>query len=124
MSDDSPAIQELRAALEAARATRLQPDLLRAYAALGAGYLAEERIGDAESAFRTAVAQARINAGPLDLGRALLGLARTLARTERTDRALLHYTEASACLQGRDDALAGEARSEIAGLGDVPGGAR
>lgn len=124
MSDDSPAIQERRAAVETARATRSQPELLQAYAALGRGYLAEDRIGDAESAFRTAVAQARITAGPLDLGHALLGLARTLARTPRTDRALLHYTEAVACLQGRDDERAAEARAEIAALGRVPGGAR
>lgn len=124
MSADRPTIDSLRAALEAARATRRQPDLLRAYAALGAGYLAGDRIDEAESAYRTAVQQARITAGPLDLGRALLGLARTLARTPRTDRALLHYTEAVACLRGRDDALAAEAAGELAGLGQVPGGAR
>ncbi|MDF1701855.1 MAG: hypothetical protein P1V36_11920 [Planctomycetota bacterium] len=121
---DDPAIDALRAALEAARATRLQPQLLRAYAALGAGYLAADRRGDAESAWRTAVAQARICAGPQDLGLALLGLARTLARTPRTDRALLAYTEAVAALQGCDGARAAEARAELATLGRVPGGAR
>ena len=121
---DAADLERLRTALEAARATRAQPALLRAYADLGAGYLAAGRLGEAESAWRTAVAQARICAGPEDLGRALLGLARTLARTPRTDRALLHYTEAVACLQGRDEARAAEARAELAGLGRVPGGAR
>ncbi len=125
-SDASQTIVDLRAALEAARAGRLQPALLRAYAALAAAYLAAGDLSPAESAWRTAVAQARISAGPLDLGRGLLGLARTLARTPRTDRALLHYTEAIACLQGLPEgqAEAAEARTEVAQLGSVPGGAR
>ena len=123
-ADSDPTIEALRTALAAARAGRRQPQLLRAYAALGAGYFAADRLSEAESAWRTAVQQARIAAGPLDLGRALLGLARTLARTPRTDRALLHYTESVAQLRGRDDEAAAAAAAELAALGHVPGGAR
>ena len=117
-------IEALREHVEKARAARRQPELLRAYAALGAGYLAAGRLDEAESAWRTAIQQARVMGDPTDLGRALLGLARTLARTERTDRALLHYTEAIHCLAACDEAAREAAASEMAALGRVPGGAR
>ena len=123
MSADAD-LQALRATLERVRLSRRQPELLRAYAALGAGYLTAGRIDEAESAWRTAVQQARICAGAADLGRSLLGLARTLMRTPRTDRALLHYTEAVHALTGSDEAARAEAAAEMAALGRVPGGAR
>ena len=121
MSDD---LQTLRDAVEAARATRGQPDLLRAYRALGEGYLAQDRIDEAESAFRTSVQQARIWNDPRDLGLALLGLGRALARTEHTDRALLAFTEAVGSLHGVDAEGANAAAAEVQALRDVPGGAR
>ncbi len=123
MSDDVD-LQALRDALEAARAGPGQPALLRAYRALGEGYLASGSIDEAESAFRTSVQQARIWNDARDLGLALLGLGRTLARTERTDRALLAFTEAVGSLHGLDDEAARAAAAEIQGLRDVPGGAR
>jgi len=114
----------LRAALAAARAAHRQPDLLHAYRTLGEGYLAVGRVDEAESALRTSVQQARIVGDDVALGRGLLGLARALGRTARTDRALLAYTEAVASLRGRDEAAAAEAGAEMCALGKVPGGAR
>ncbi len=120
----APDLDALRAALAAARAAHRQPGLLQAYRALGDGYLAAARIDAAESAYRTSAAQARIWNDPAEVGRSLLGLGRTLGRTERTDRALLAYTEAVSSLTGRDEALAEIARAELQALREVPGGAR
>ncbi len=123
-ADATPDLDVLRAALATARAAHRQPGLLQAYRALGDGYLAAGLIDEAESAFRTSVAQARIWNDPAEVGRSLLGLGRCLGRTERTDRALLAYTEAVSGLAGRDEPLAEVARAELKALRDVPGGAR
>ena len=120
----APDIETLRARVAAARASRRQPALLRAYADLAAGYHALGRTDEAESAWRTSIQQARVAGDAVDLGRALLGLARTLARTPRTDRALLHFTEAIACLAERDEGTRAQAITEMRALGRVPGGAR
>jgi hypothetical protein len=119
-----PDIESLHAELAAARSSHRQPRLLRAYAALAGGYLGAGRLDEAESAWRTSIQQARVCGTPEDLGRGLLGLARTLVRTARTDRALLAGTEAVACLRGRDAAAAEEAATLVASLSRVPGGAR
>jgi tetratricopeptide (TPR) repeat protein len=121
---DAASLEDLRAALESARATRGQPDLLRAYRALGEGYLAAEQLDEAESAFRTSVQQARIWNDARDLGLALLGLGRTLVKTGRTDRALLAFTEAVGSLHGVDAEATEAAAAEVRALRDVPGGAR
>jgi tetratricopeptide (TPR) repeat protein len=97
-----------------------QPMLLRAYAALAYWHLAWGQGDEAESAARVAVQQARAWNDPGELGACLLQLARVLARTDRTDRALLHYTEAISLLDGPRPAQAAEARTEVAGLSAVP----
>jgi hypothetical protein len=101
-----------------------QPMLLRAYRALAHGHLEWGQGDEAESAARVAVQQARIWGEPGDLGESLLQLARVLGKTARTDRALLHYTEAVALLEQAGRTSASEARTEMAALGAVPGGAR
>ena len=118
------AVGRLREAREAARAAARQPELLRAYADLGRWQLVWGHLDDAESSFRTAIQQARTGDDALDLGRALVGLARTLVGAGRKDRALLHYTEAIPLLAGPDETLHGEAMAELAALRQVPGGAR
>ena len=123
MSDDAD-IQALRGAVEAARAGPGQPRLLRAYRALGEGYLAAGRLDEAESALRTSVQQARIWDDAVDLGLSLLGLGRVLARTPRTDRALLAFTEAVGALRGKDEDAAAAATRALTALSDVPGDAR
>lgn len=117
-------LARLRREREAARAAGRQPELLRAYRGLAAALLEAGAFGEAESAARTAVQQARVGDDPAELGECLLGLARVLARTPRTDRALLHYTEALALLAGPRPALAAQAREEAAGLSRVPPGGR
>lgn len=123
-ADATPDLDALRAALAAARAAHRQPGLLQAYRTLGDGYLAAGLLDEAESAYRTSVAQARIWGDPAEVGHSLLGLGRCLGLTERTDRALLAYTEAVSSLTGRDEALAEIARAELQALREVPGGAR
>lgn len=122
-----PDLEALRAARERARALG-QPHLLRAYAALAAGHLVGGQLDEAESAARVAVQQARTWAEPADLGRALVLLARILARGQRTDRALLHYTEGLAWLERAGTpaarAEADAARPEVSALSDVPPDAR
>jgi len=114
----------LRAAVESARATRGQPHLLRAYRALGEGYLAADRIDEAESALRTSIQQARIWNDSADLGLSLFALGRVLMKTQRRDRALLALTEAVGALAGNDETAAQAATEAIRALGRVPGGAR
>lgn len=116
------ALEALRSARERSRAVG-QPMLLRAYRGLAYWHLAWGQADEAESAARVAVQQARSWADAAELGEALLQLARVLARTQRTDRALLHFTEGVACLEraGQD---ASAAKAELAALSTVPGGAR
>jgi tetratricopeptide (TPR) repeat protein len=97
-----------------------QPMLLRAYSALAYWHLEWGQADEAESAARVAVQQARAWNDPGELGACLLQLARVLARTDRTDRALLHYTEATALLDAARPAQAAEARAEVAALTAVP----
>lgn len=120
---DLSAIAALQAARERARALG-QPGLLRAYVALAGARLAAGRLDEAESDARAAVQQARAWGDPVELGVALVALARALARTARTDRALLHYTEALGLLIPAGHPLAEDARREAAALSAVPGGAR
>ena len=117
-------IQDLRLALEVRRAGGRQPGLLRAYRQLGCAYLAADRLDEAESALRTAIAQARIHGDDLETGLGLLELGRAQHRLERADRALLAYTEAAGCLAGLDPAALAAATAEVRTLGSVPGGAR
>ncbi|MFM8385917.1 MAG: hypothetical protein ACKOCB_03705 [Planctomycetia bacterium] len=114
----------LREAREAARPLG-QPLLLRAYVALAHWHAAFGQADEAESDARVAVQQARTWADPAELGQALVQLARVLARTPRTDRALLAYTEGVAALEqaGRATAAAA-ARAELEALAAVPPGAR
>jgi tetratricopeptide (TPR) repeat protein len=119
----SETIARLQADRERARLLG-QPGLLQAYVALSAARLEAGHLSEAESDARVAVQQARVWADASELGLALLQLARALARTERTDRALLHYTEALACLGPLDHPLVDVVRREAALLGAVPGGAR
>jgi tetratricopeptide (TPR) repeat protein len=120
----SPAIADLRVGLEARRTEGRQPGLLRAYRQLGCAYLAEERLDEAESALRTAIAQARIHGDPLEIGQGLLELGRAQRGLGRADRALLAYTEAAGCLAGLDSAALAAATAGLQSLGSVPGGAR
>ncbi len=117
------ALAALREAREAARLVG-QPMLLRAYAGLAYWHLEWGQTDEAESAARVAVQQARVWADPGELGSALVQLGRVLAKTARTDRALLHYTEAVPLLEqaGRPEAV--EARQELGLLTAVPPGAR
>lgn len=118
------ALGALREAREAARPLG-QPLLLRAYVALAHWHAAFGQVDEAESDARVAVQQARTWADPAELGQALVQLARVLARTPRTDRALLAYTEGVAALEqaGRATAAAA-ARAELEALAAVPPGAR
>ncbi len=118
------AVALLREARESWRARGRQPELLRAYAAIGRQHLAAGELDEAESAARTSIQQARVWSDPLELGRSLLLLGQILARTPRTDRALLAFTEASGCLSGRDDSAYAEAADELRRLQRVQGGAR
>lgn len=118
------ALDLLRRAREAWRAEGRQPELLRAYAALARQHLAWGQLDEAESAARTAIQQARVWGDPVELGRSLLALGRALARTPRTDRALMALTEASACLRARDPAAFEEAASALRALSKVTGGHR
>jgi len=113
-----------RAALEARRAEGRQPGILRAYADLGRAYLAADRVAEAESALRTAIAQARIWGDPVETGLGLLELGRAQRRLERPDRALMAFTEAAGCLGGRHEEGHAAAASELQALGSAPGGAR
>lgn len=113
------ALAMLREARERSRVAG-QPMLLRAYSALATWHLEWGQVDEAESAARVAVQQARAWNDPGELGACLLQLARVLARTDRTDRALLHYTEATLLLDGSRPALAAEARAESAALAAVP----
>jgi hypothetical protein len=122
-AEQAAALAVLRETLEQSRRAG-QPMLLRGYRALAQGHLACGQGDEAESAARVSVQQARIWGEPGDLGESLLQLARVLAKTARTDRALLHYTEAVALLDQAARPTAAEARAELAGLGAVPGGAR
>lgn len=117
-------IEDLRLVLETRRAEGRQPGLLCAYRQLGCAYLAAGRLDEAESALRTAIAQARIHGDDLETGLGLLELGRAQRRLERSDRALLAYTEAAGCLVGRDAAALAAATEEVRTLGSVPGGAR
>jgi len=119
--DDALAL--LRLARERSRLAG-QPMLLRAYRGLAYWHLEWGQHDEAESAARVAVQQARIWGEPGDLGESLLQLARVLAKSARTDRALLHYTEAVLLLDQAGRASAAEAKAEMAALGAVPGGAR
>ena len=120
---DHEALAKLR--LERERSRRVgQPMLLRAYRALAYWHLEWGQFDEAESAARVAVQQARTWGEAGDLGESLLQLARVLAKTARTDRALLHYTEAVALLEQAGSPSATEAKAELAALGAVPGGAR
>jgi tetratricopeptide (TPR) repeat protein len=101
-----------------------QPMLLRAYSALAYWHLEWGQADEAESAARVAVQQARAWNDPAELGASLLQLARVLAKTDRTDRALLHYTEAIPLLDGPRPGQAAEARAESAALASVPPAAR
>lgn len=114
----------LREAREAARPLG-QPLLLRAYVALAYWHAAFGQLDEAESDARVAVQQARTWADAGELGQALVQLARVLALTPRTDRALLAYTEGVAALAhaGRS-AAAEQARGELEALAAVPPGAR
>jgi len=117
------ALAALREAREAARLVG-QPMLLRAYGALAYWHQHWGESDEAESAARVAVQQARVWADPGELGATLVQLGRILAKTARTDRALLHFTEGVPLLEqaGRPDAA--EARKELTALGTVPPGAR
>lgn len=117
-------IEELRVALETSRAAGRQPGLLRAYRDLGRAYLAAARLDEAESALRTAIAQARIHGDDLETGLGLLELGRAQRGLDRADRALLAYTEAAGCLAGRDPVALAAASAELCALGSAPGGAR
>jgi tetratricopeptide (TPR) repeat protein len=113
------ALAMLREARERSRAAG-QPMLLRAYSALAYWHLEWGQADEAESAARVAVQQARAWNDPGELGASLLQLARVLVRTDRTDRALLHYTEATALLDAARPAQAAQARAEAAALTAVP----
>lgn len=117
------ALAALREAREAARAVG-QPMLLRAYTGLAHWHAAWGQLDEAESAARVGVQQARAWGDGGELGAALLTLARVLAKTPRTDRALLHYTEAAALLEQAGRPAAAEAKAELAALAAVPPGAR
>ncbi|MFM8978996.1 MAG: hypothetical protein ACKOSS_00805, partial [Planctomycetia bacterium] len=118
------ALAALREARETARPLG-QPLLLRAYVALAHWHAAFGQLDEAESDARVAVQQARTWADAGELGGALVQLARVLARTPRTDRALLAYTEGVAALeQGGRGPAAAEARRELEALAAVPPGAR
>jgi tetratricopeptide (TPR) repeat protein len=117
------ALAALREAREAARLVG-QPMLLRAYGALAHWHAEWGQHDEAESAARVGVQQARAWGDGGELGAALLTLARTLAKTPRTDRALLHYTEAVALLEQAGRAGAAEAKAELGRLAAVPPGAR
>ncbi len=117
-------LRRLRAQREAARARGSQPALLRAYRALADALRELGHLDEAESAARTSVQQARVMHDDVELGESLLALARVLAGTHRTDRALLHYTEATALLAAARPQLAQAAARESATLSAVPPGAR
>jgi tetratricopeptide (TPR) repeat protein len=118
------ALAALREAREAARLAG-QPMLLRAYGGLATWHAEWGQLDEAESAARVGVQQARAWGDAGELGSALLTLARVLARSSRTDRALLHFTEAAALLEqaGRPEAAA-EAKAGLSALAAVPPGAR
>lgn len=118
------ALARLREAREARRGEARQPGLLRSYAALGRCHLAAGQLDEAESAARTAIQQARVFGDPRELGLGLLLLGRVLARTPRSDRALLAFTEAVSCLRGRDEGAEAEAAEALRAVTRVPGGAR
>lgn len=117
-------LQGLRAKREAARARGSQPALLQAYRALADALRELGQLDEAESSARTSVQQARVMHDDVELGESLLALARVLVRTQRTDRALLHYTEAAALLAASRPRLAQAAAQESATLSAVPPGAR
>jgi tetratricopeptide (TPR) repeat protein len=118
-----PAVHFLRAARERYRALARQPELLRAYGALGCWHRAWNEPDEAESALRTAIQQARTHGDDRELGLWLRELGRTLAPS-RPDRALLAFVEAVACLRGRDEEACAGASEELRRLQQVPGGHR
>jgi tetratricopeptide (TPR) repeat protein len=111
-------------ALERYRRIGAQPDLLRAHENVGFHRLERGEFSEAESSFRNAVQQARALGDPAELGTCLLWLGRALVREGRSDRALLAFTEANACLARAASPLEAEARDELASIRSVRGGAR
>jgi tetratricopeptide (TPR) repeat protein len=123
-SSTLPTVEAAREALAAARAGARQPDLLRAYRRLGRCYLATGRVDEAESALRTAIAQARIHGDRREVGLGLLELGHAQRELGRADRALLAFTEAAGCLKGLDPAAWAAAGHALQALTSAPGGAR
>ncbi|MHC5012726.1 MAG: hypothetical protein ACYTG6_17565 [Planctomycetota bacterium] len=119
-----PGLAAMRRSLEVFRTAARQPDLLEAHCELGRFLLDAGDLDGAESSIRNAIQQARILGDDLALGTALLWLGRTLARTDRRDRALLAFTEAVPFLAAAASPLAEEARAELLRLNAVPGGFR